>query len=298
MKQKKSSFEAGTIDKFKSALKYAIENKESFKTVSNGMSRSIVLNTGTKLKYFGTEKNHSRIAGAFLVPMVQREIDQYIEEHGVPSHYQVRDVQQFNLTRIRKLLSTKKKTPIIGLDINACYWNTAHQLGYISDKLYARGLEIAKKEGLLVAIGCLNKCPVTRTYINGKLSEKNTDDEHQRKYAPFYWNIIAKTNDLLLDSFERFGDDFYMFLTDCLFVDYSRMNEAKELIESYGYNCKSHQIEILSFDEYKLEWFDYKVQDKKQIFARGRDVRVSYDLNQISKGLNQQPLNLTNLQTR
>lgn len=273
----------GSIDQFQRTVQKASVNGESFTTVSSGMSRTIQLPNGLKLKYFGQREKKSMISGAFLVPMVQREIDKYIEQNGIPAHQIIQDVQLFNLPLIQQNLGSNK--PAVGVDINACYWNTAYQLGYISEKLYTRGLSAAKKEGLLISIGCLNKKPIIRHYVGGELVSVTYDKEHHQRYSPFYWNVIQRTHQIMMDSYEAFKDNWYMFLTDCLFVDAHKAKDAQKFIKKLGYESKPHAIDYRAFDGKKLYWFDHKDAKDKVIHADGRDIRVAFALHNIAKGM-------------
>ena len=171
---RKINLQQGTIEKFKEQFPTILEKSKDFTIVASGMSRKVILGNGSVLRYFGTSKQECKIDGAFIVTMVQREIDNYIEKNGIPEFEAVHDVQNFNLKKIAEIVG--KKVPIMGIDINACYWNVAHKLGYISDKLYKGGLESCKKQGLLIAIGCLAKRPLVRVYKNGELVENRFDD--------------------------------------------------------------------------------------------------------------------------
>jgi len=280
---KKTTFNAGTIDKYESSLKNCMSNEESFTTVSSGLSRKIVFANGMKLKYFGSRNNNQLIEGAYLVQMVQRDVDKYIEQLGIPKHEKTPDVQQFNLSKIRTSIKAGKPLAVIGIDINACYWNVAYKLGYISESLYERGLKIGKKKGLLISIGCLNKLPIIKKYEYGVLIEKTYDYQFHNQYSPFYWNILAYTHDLMMESFGLFKDDWYMFLTDCIFIDYKRRKDVQLFLESKGFTFKSHQIHFKSFENGKLDWFDFKDQENKSIFAMNRDIALTYPLWKISK---------------
>lgn len=285
MPVKKTTFNGGSIDKYENSLKTCMNNGESFTTISSGLSRKIVFENGMKLRYFGTAKNNQLIDGAFLVQMVQREIDIYIDEKGIPKFNKVPDVQQFNIEKIRQNIKSDKPLAVIGIDINACYWNVAFKLGYISEKLYERGLKMGKKQGLLISIGCLNKLPIIKRYEHGVLIEKTHDYAFHAKYSPFYWNIIEHTYDLMMDSFEVFNENWYMFLTDCIFVDYKKKNEVQQYLIDKGFAFKTHQIQFKSFEKGKLEWFDFKDQNDKSMYAMNRDVKITHPIWKISKGM-------------
>ena len=180
----------------------------------------------------------------------------------------------------------------MGIDINACYWNVAHKLGYISDELYERGITKVTKMGLLIAIGCLAKRPVHRVFKDGKLDSTHFDDATYLRYAPFYWNIIRFTYDLMIESYKVIGkDSWYMFLTDCIFVDLEQMKVAQKFLSDYGFKYKNHLIEYTDFDGYRLDWFDYKHNEKKQMYVFGRDINDTLALENIN-GAMRSPLHL------
>ena len=270
-KQIKQNFNSGDLEKYRTALEYARKSKQSFQIVSTGLSRKIIMPNGYKLNYFGRKGAQNLVEGAFLVMMVRREIDAYIEKNGTPPQVEPTQVQTFNFTAIRKVLSGKRK-PIVGVDINACYWFVAHKLGYISDTLFERGLNTKKKKGLLIAIGCLNKLPMIKTYQDGVCIDTSFDTAQHQMYSPFYWNIIYHTHQLMIDSFKVFGDDWYMFLTDCLFVSIDRMKDAQEFLKEKGFFYKNHTIEFKTFDAKNITWFDYKDMKIKTMYAGSRDI--------------------------
>jgi len=270
-KQVKANFNSGDLDKYRTALAYAKKNKQSFQIVSTGLSRKMVMPNGYKLNYFGRRGSNNLVEGAFLVMMVKREIDAYIEKNGVVPSLEPTQVQSFNFTAIRKALNGKRQ-PIVGVDINACYWFVAHKLGYISDSLFERGINTKKKKGLLIAIGCLNKLPMTKTYVDGECVSTTFDNEYNQRYAPFYWNIIYHTHELMIESFKLFGDDWYMFLTDCLFVSIDKIKDAQEFLKQRGFFYKNHPIEFKNFDSKNISWFDFKDMKTKTMFAGSRDI--------------------------
>ena len=270
-KQIKQNFNSGDLERYKTALEYARKSKQSFQIVSTGLSRKIIMPNGYKLNYFGRKGAQNLVEGAFLVMMVRREIDAYIEKNGTPPQVEPTQVQTFNFTAIRKVLSGKRK-PIVGVDINACYWFVAHKLGYISDTLFERGLNTKKKKGLLIAIGCLNKLPMIKTYQDGECIDTSFDTAQHQMYSPFYWNIIYHTHELMIESFKVFGDDWYMFLTDCLFVSIDRMKDAQEFLKERGFHYKNHTIEFKTFDARNITWFDYKDMKIKTMYAGTRDI--------------------------
>ena len=285
---RKVNLQQGTIEKFKEQFPTILEKSKDFTIVASRISRKVILNNGSILRYFGTNKQDCKVDGAFIVTMVKREIDAYIEKNGIPDFEVVCDVQNFNLKKIEQIVA--KKVPLMGIDINACYWNVAHKLGYISDELYERGITKVTKMGLLIAIGCLAKRPVHRIFKDGKLHSTHFDDATYLRYAPFYWNIIRYTYDLMIESFKVIGDDsWYMFLTDCVFVDLEKMKVAQKFLSDYGLKYKNHLIEYTAFDGYRLDWYDFKHNEKKQMYVFGRDITDTMALEKLN-GVMRSPL--------
>ena len=84
-KQIKQNFSSGDLERYRTALEYARKSKQSFQIVSTGLSRKIIMPNGYKLNYFGRKGAQNLVEGAFLVMMVKREIDAYIEKNGIPA---------------------------------------------------------------------------------------------------------------------------------------------------------------------------------------------------------------------
>ena len=285
---RKKNLHQGTIEKFKEQLPTILEKSQDFTLIASGMSRKVILSNGSILRYFGTKKQDCKVDGAFIVTMVQREIDAYIEKNGIPEFQEVHDVQNFNLKKIKSVVG--KKFPLMGIDINACYWNVAHKLGYISDKLYERGISEVSKMGLLIAIGCLAKRPVVKNFKGGKVVSTHFDDETYLRYAPFYWNIIRYTYNLMIESFKVIGNDsWYMFLTDCIFVDLEKMKVAQKFLSDLGFKYKNHLIEFNSFDGFRLGWHDYKKNEQKQMYVFGRDIHDTLTMEKINGAMRSPP---------
>jgi hypothetical protein len=280
----RKSFFKGDLEKYNQFILESKDSGESFVTMTVGLSRKVKFQNGLQYKYFGTQKNKQFIDGAFLTPMVIKEVDKYIEQNGIPDKLDKVDVQQFNFEKIINEVRSDKKRPILGIDINSCYWRTANLLGYISDDLYERGLSTAKKKGLLVAIGCLNKLPIYKEFKGGECVNKWYGFDYHNKYSPFYWQIINHTHELMMECYDLMKENFYMFLTDCVFVDMKAMNVAQKFFIDRGYNIKHHVINFEKYDGKRLIWWDNKDQRLKGIYASSRDINNGYDAWKISKG--------------
>ena len=87
----------------------------------------------------------------------------------------------------------------------------------------------------------------------------------------------------MIQTYEKMGENWYMYLTDCLFVDIEKTDDAQKLISSLGYKTKTHLIEFLDFDGSRLTWFDFKESRAKGIYASNRDIQSTYDLVKIQR---------------
>ena len=281
----RSVFNGGNLRDFEVFIEQASKTSEKFEVVINGLSRLVVFSNGTKMRFYGKKKNFSYVDGVFLTRMVRKEVDTYISKNGIPDTKPFVDVQQFNISKIQELCALKRRVPVIGVDIDKCYWRTANILGYISDELYERGLKTNKKMGLLVAIGCLNKFPIIKSFEGGEVTHKTRDYAYHNRYSPFYWNIIYHTYQIMMDAYMEFGDDFVMYLTDCLFVTPKRMNDAKKFFLNRGYQTKTHVIDVRKYDGKRLIWYDNKEQKLKGIYAMNRDISLENITYKLSRGM-------------
>jgi hypothetical protein len=280
----RKSINKGDLSNFIDSIRKAIASKENFKVVANGLSRKIIFENGIKYNFFGRKEKNQFVDGVWLTTMVRKEIDIYIEKNGIPELKPKVDVQLFNLGKINELALKKKRYPLVGVDINSCYWRTAYLLGYISEELYNRGLDTCKKMGLLVAIGCLNKRPIIKEYVNGEMKIMKADSDYYDKYSPFYWSIIYHTYQIMMEAYEQFSDDFVMYITDCLFVEMNRKSDAQKFFKERGYDSKSHFIDIVSFDGRQVVWYDTKANKRKGIYAFNRDISLENTMYRINKG--------------
>jgi hypothetical protein len=80
-----------------------------------------------------------------------------------------------------------------------------------------------------------------------------------------------------MKSYEQFNQQWYMFLTDCLFVDPKVMKDAQKFLTDMGYTSKIHQIQFTKYDGYKLHWHDYKEDKGKVMYVGNRYMQVIYN---------------------
>lgn len=266
-----TTIRGGYLHKFSDDLERLKNGKASFQIVSSGLTRKIVFFKKNKVTnkrlYFGHKKNDI-LPGVHMVNGVRRNIDAYIEKGGkIPIVKYRPKLVLYNFMQIEKVLQKNPPDLTYAVDINACYFKTAYNLGYINEDLYKKGWKKRKenKLGLLASIGSLNKHEQIQTYKNGKLKSTDTNWEYKNKYSPFYWAIINKVAEVMMEIATTLNDNFYMWLTDCVYVDRDYKTVATEILDKYGYDYKSFYIEFTDIKSKQLEWFDYKSNQLKYI---------------------------------
>lgn len=274
---KKQVFVGGTIDSYQKRLDYYAREKCTFEVRKYGLTRKITFpDSKVTWKFFGTSgrKGKQFIDGSWFASMVRKEVDAYIEAGAVPQIIDKPDIQQFNLERIKMHIGKR----VTAIDINACHWTTAHHLGIISDDCFSRGIKSGKKKGLLVAIGTLNKLEQVDVYEDGVIVDSYYDVEKRDRYSPFYWAVICRVRDVMMELYERFQDDFYMWLTDCAFVSPHRADEVRAFFDEKGYKHKQYDIDFKQVTPTKVVWFDPKAPHDKYVGYHGRDIQTQYIL--------------------
>lgn len=170
--------------------------------------------------------------------------------------------QMFNLDAIEK----SKGKLLVMIDINDCYWRTAYKLGYITEATYIKGkLKKAWKVGRNACIGSLCKVKTIVPYVNGK-----PDRDGRRvvrtpvEYQMIRNHIIGHVYRMFNELFQQIGDNFYMFLTDCLVTSYDKQKQVESFLNGMGYKVKQKPVEFTGVDrkEKKVSWFDFEAKKK------------------------------------
>jgi len=265
-----STIRGGYLNRFETDLNKLQDNKTNFQVVSSGLTRKIIFNQKedkSKRLYFGHQKSDI-LPGVHMVNAVRRNIDKYIESGKPIPKLEFRPkLVLYNFMEIEKAINKNPRDLTNAIDINACYFKTAYNLGFINEDLYKKGWEKRKenKLGLLASIGSLNKHETIETYKSGKLKTTDTNWEYKNKYSPFYWAIINKVAEVMMEIAHALGENFYMWLTDCVYVDRDKKKIATDILDKYGYDYKSFYIEFTDLRGRQLNWYDFKANEEKYI---------------------------------
>jgi hypothetical protein len=263
------SIKSGYLDKFDKDLEKLVKSKSTFKVISSGLTRKIVFNDNDetyKRVYFGTSRKDI-LPGVYLVNAVRKDVDDYIQKEGqiTMSLYKPKLIL-YNYKRISDAIATGPKI-IHAIDINACYFTTAFNLGYITQKTYdkAWGKRKQYKLGLLASIGSLNKHELIEEFKAGEIEDTRMNWEFKNRYSPFYWEVINYVAKVMMEIAHALGDDFYMWLTDCVYLEKGKQHVIEEILNKHGYAYKSFVIEFEAMTERKITWYDFKSREQKII---------------------------------
>ena len=263
--------EKSHIDEYTSYVRDLQYKEVNFKVVMSGMSRVIHFldaygKTTRKRTFFGLE-GEKRMQGLEFIMMVRREIRKLIDDgKEPPSYIEGTKVVAFNTEALKK--SCEKEENLLEIDLNACYWKTAFNLGFITEELYIKGWDKRKnsKLGLVASIGSLNKKSFEETFEFGKgkgLIKLKKDDD----LRPYYWAIINEVHRIMNETIKLLPKDhFMMWLTDCVYFK----KESKQIIYDYfnlmGYEFKENTCNITKVQRNRVFWVNHKTGQEKYIF--------------------------------
>jgi hypothetical protein len=218
-------------------------------------------------RFFGNTDGSGSINGAYFCTMVKRDIDEYILNNTPPLKPIYRPMLRFfNVEEIPNVIGK----PIQALDVNMCYFQTAYNLGYVSEKTYKMARKKISehnkiKQGLTASIGSLNKLTLVETYKDGVKIDQKLDYKTYDKYSPFYWRIIKEVYDFLTEAADILQKDFYMAQTDCIYFNVLRKKEIYDLCAKFNYKFKLFTVEFKEITDTSVTWFDHKDQKEKTV---------------------------------
>ena len=190
--------------------------------------------------YGGNEYVYSKTGDVSIRNMcasVTRDAKKYLKNNNL-DHIDEKKVVHFNRPSIEKMIGDN----VVGIDINACYWTIAKRYGIIGEKTYLKGLQ--NKTARLIATGSLAKKIRTVNYANGE----QLCDEVSRPETYKVWNLLLdEVYKLYLEARGVLGDDFYMWLTDCVYTSPRRAFEMIDFFTNKGFDVKFEQYRFLEF---------------------------------------------------
>ena len=219
--------------------------------------------------------------GHHLNRIWKKDLNAWLEEYGadMPRYNNDYKEQFFQLGAIERSIGEVN----VLIDIDNCYWRTSFLLGYITQETYIKGLK--KKEWKVGRNACVGSCVKSKVrvpYVKGKrdLSRR------ERILAPIEYHyvrnhIIGHIYRLFYQLFEELGENFYMFLTDCVVTNYKNKARVEQFFTKHGYETKSKPVEFLRIvrPTKQVFWYDFTSNDGK-----GKEKYYIYANNQLVDG--------------
>jgi hypothetical protein len=271
---------SGHINHFHEYVSDLKQNEATFKVELSGNTRIVHLldaygKTIRKRLFFGHEGDE-RMAGLEFVSMVRREIKKKIEQGEKPPIHEVGTrVVKFNSKNLKKAKRTGEE--LYEVDLNSCYWVTAHKLGFISDELFEKGWSKRSecKIGLVTSIGSLNKQTYVEQYEYGK-SQGMKKDGKDESYRPYYWAIINDVVRVMNSTIASVPKHhFMMWLTDCIYIKKESLEIVQNHFEIEGFEHKMNSCHISNVEDNRVHWVNHQTGEEKYIFfSRAVDIGV------------------------
>ena len=80
----------------------------------------------------------------------------------------------------------------------------------------------------------------------------------------------------MMRVYEEVGEDFYMWLTDCAFVNPDKTNLVESIFKEEGYPYKMYNAEFTYFDGMQVDWYDHKSKNPKGMPISNRHIDNDY----------------------
>jgi hypothetical protein len=232
-------------DLIQSQIKLCTQFKKSFIVREIGSSIEIEL---PNAKFRGKDPN-CLVPGVHLAAMIKGHVKKRVENGDyVPINQDNNRVNVktvcFNPENIKKLIDY----PCVSIDINACYWTTAHNIGVIDDKFYKYGIDNPDwKRARNIAIGSLGTIVTEKRYVDGQLISAVPI---RRPYNVVRLDIIDHVWETAQSMIKELKNDFCMYLTDCFYVKRDAEQKVFELLKEHGYTAKK---EYVYFDDIQMD---------------------------------------------
>lgn len=255
---------------------FLCKRKDNFDYTSAGSINTIIFDNK---EFISVDVEEAGGRGHHLNKRYKKDINNWIVENGEAMQQYPPDYKEqlFNLSAIEKCIGR----PVVAIDINDCYWKTSLKLGYITEETYIIGLKKKEwKTGRNACIGSLRKTKTIVPYVAGKPQYKlKRPIKSPKEYGWIRNHIIGFIYQMFFRLYEELGDNFYMFLTDCIFTDYKSKRYVEKFFADYGYKVKSKPVEFLSVDrkEKKISWYDFEAPRRNhQGITVGKGVEKYY----------------------
>lgn len=241
----------------------------------------VTRHSGNNLSIYIQKKNGKKVAytyfdgvggmGFHICNLVKKDIEEWIKKNKGFDYKKYQDAnyneQFFNIKKIENNIGK----PMRGIDVNGCYFNTMFKLKYITKRTYDMAYKKAEewKTGRNASVGMLAKQVRYSLYefkkgVRWRMDRIVVSDKRKQAIRHHIIGHVWKTFQKL---FGELNNDYYMFLTDCIYVDPKHLEKVQEFFESSGYTSKYKDFTLTKIDKVKRRiywWDELKVDAEKK----------------------------------
>lgn len=177
------------------------------------------------LSFIGQVKKHAK--NLTNIPRLTAEDVHYIEKTNLPENYIIKNCFE--------------------LDLNAAFWNFAHQENFITDELHKKGLTMPKKTRL-ISLGALAKKITVMRYTGERFMP--IEFIRSEDTQGVFFKVAQLTSELMTTLQFLVEKDFLFFWCDAIFVkNEAALNICMEYLQAYDYNFKTYKIDLLKYTD-------------------------------------------------
>lgn len=120
---------------------------------------------------------------------------------------------------------------ITATDLDHAYWRVAFLEGYISKRLYLKGLKLNDKSLRLASLANLSSVKEFQIIENGVITDKTAKMKYDPILNKIYNNIRYTCYQYMMECARLLGDDFICYKTDCIYYKDSQSNRM--MVQDY-----------------------------------------------------------------
>lgn len=169
------------------------------------------------------------------------------------------NIQYFRFNNFKQIKN------LIEIDVNSAYWQLAHQLGYVDDKLFQEGVNSEKisKMARLVALGSLA--------TKKKVFQFDGSNFHYIGYKfnsvtrSYFFHVSYELDKIMNEIFSEIGEKALFYWFDAFFVSADVAEFIEYSLGRFDLGIKTKQIHEITRKK-DQQGFEYiKVRDEKKI---------------------------------
>ena len=166
--------------------------------------------------------------------------------------------EQIHYVKVARVPKFQKFDNVCEVDIDQAYWETAYQLGIVSDEIYVAGSKgnISKK-ARLTALGSLAKKKYNYKFKGRDLIEMTV--EKDELLENLWFTICKRVSDVMNKVIIALNGDFIFYWVDGIYFNNTPENVSKAMsvFIEYGYNSKFKKINQIYFHDTGFTANDY-----------------------------------------